>query len=134
MRRVLLSMTAALFLIPLPLLAQDRADIPDVIRGQIAAFEASDVTTAFGFASPTIRGMFGSAERFGRMVETGYPMVWRPAEVQFLDQREEFGLLVQRVLIQDAAGALHVLEYQMVPSGESWLVNGVRFAPTGAGV
>lgn len=134
MPRVLLSMTAALFVLPLPLLGQDRGTIPEVIRGQIAAFEESDVAAAFAYASPTIRGMFGTPERFGRMVESGYPMVWRPAEVRFLEQREESGLLFQRVMIRDAAGVLHVLEYQMVPDGESWLINGVRFAPTGAGV
>ena len=64
--------------------AQDaQGAIREVISDQIAAFEADDFATAFGFASPAIREMFGTPDRFGRMVREGYPMVWRPGGVRF---------------------------------------------------
>ena len=40
----------------------DAAAIRGVIRQQIDAFRAGDVDTAFGFASPGIRAMFGTSE------------------------------------------------------------------------
>ena len=54
-----------------------------MISKQIEAFKADDFDTAFSFASPMIQRMFGSASTFGEMVQNGYPMVWRPAEVRF---------------------------------------------------
>ena len=64
-----------------PAVSQDMLEpnpgIEDTIRGQMDAFLERDVAQAFTFASPNIQGMFGSAENFGRMVENGYPMVWR---------------------------------------------------------
>ena len=58
------------------------------IEGQIEAFLADDFSSAFTYASPNIRELFGSAERFGAMVRNGYPMVWRPDEFRFLELRE----------------------------------------------
>ena len=46
------------------------------------------MTAAFDYASPTIRGIFGSPDRFGAMVQQGYPMVYRPSEVRYLERRE----------------------------------------------
>lgn len=100
-----------------------------VIEAQIAAFLADDFDAAFDFASPAIRTIFGTPERFGQMVRQGYPMVHRPAEVRFLDQGERGAAILQRVLITDAGGRLHVLEYEMVRAGESFRINGVRIVP-----
>lgn len=106
----------------------------DVIRSQIDAFIADDVGTAFGFASPMIQGMFGTPERFGEMVRGGYPMVWRPDDVRFLDSRDAGPARYQTVMIRDQAGALHFLEYMMIKQGGEWRINGVRFLePPGAG-
>lgn len=106
-----------------------------VIEGQIAAFMADDFTAAFDFASPNIRALFGSAERFGQMVTQGYPMVHRPADLRFLEQSERGGAIYQRVLISDQGGRLHVLEYEMILSPDGFLINGVRIVPgQGAGV
>ncbi len=80
---------------------------------------------AFTFASPSIQGMFGTSDRFGDMVRRGYPMVWRPSEVQFLDLDNRGGLLFQRVMVRDAEGGVHFLEYQMVQVDGSWRINGV---------
>ncbi len=115
------------------------ADEPDatirgVISGQIEAFRADDVDTAFEFASPTIQGMFGTPGNFGRMVREGYPMVWRPADVRFSRLGERGGRPVQGVLLTDGAGRVHVLDYEMIEVDGVWRINGVRFRdPDGAG-
>ena len=54
--------------------------IESVISKQIEAFRADDFATAFTFASPNIRSMFGTPDNFGVMVRRGYPMVWRPGQ------------------------------------------------------
>ncbi len=104
-----------------------------VISAQIEAFEADDFDTAFTYASPTIQRMFGSAQNFGAMVKSGYPMVWRPNELKFLALEQRGGLLWQDVLVRDAQGALHILEYQMQQDGAGWKINGVNIRKATAG-
>lgn len=100
--------------------------IEATISAQIDAFLDDDFARAFTFASPNIQGMFGSSERFGQMVKRGYPMVWRPGDVQYLELREVSGNLWQRVLIRDQVGGVHMLDYQMIRTGEGWRINGVQ--------
>lgn len=128
MRRLLLALGLALCAAPAATqTVQPRNPaIEGVIQRQIEAFLADDFATAFTFASPAIKGIFGTPERFGQMVRQGYPMVWRPAEVRYLALREVAGALWQRVMIVDQAGSLHLLDYQMVPAGAGWQINGVQ--------
>jgi hypothetical protein len=102
---------------------------PATIQGQIDAFLADDFATAFTFASPAIKGIFGTSDRFGSMVRQGYPMVWRPGSVRYLDLEDRAGALYQKVLITDAQGVPHLLEYQMIETAEGWQINGVRIIP-----
>ena len=88
--------------------------VESTIQSQIEAFLEDDFSEAFTFASPSIRMLFGSAERFGAMVQNGYPMVWRPDEFRFLELREFDGQFWQKVLIRDELGTVHVLDYQMI--------------------
>jgi hypothetical protein len=105
-----------------------------VIEAQIAAFLADDFVAAFDFASPNIQAIFQSPERFGQMVTQGYPMVRRAANLRFLDQTERGAAIVQRVMITDAGGRLHVVEYEMIEAPSGFLINGVRVIPgQGAG-
>ena len=108
------------------------AAIRQVISDQIEAFEADDFATAFTFASPGTREMFGTPGRFGEMVREGYPMVWHPGDLRFSDLAERDGRTVQRVLVTDAAGALYVLEYEMVKGEQGWRIDGVRLLQEGA--
>lgn len=124
MRAVFVALIMSLW-IGLPAQAKD-ADIRGVISSQIEAFKVDDFDTAFTFASPTIRNLFGSPENFGRMVSKGYPMVWRPAEVTYLDLRMEGGAVFQDVRIVDATGKEHLLEYRMQETESGWKINGVR--------
>ena len=84
-----------------PLRAQG-SDIEATIGAQIEALRVDDFAEAFTYASPTIQDIFGNAENFGVMVQQGFPMVWRPAEVQYLGQHEADGFTYQQVLIRDA--------------------------------
>jgi hypothetical protein len=105
-----------------------------VIEAQIAAFLADDFVAAFDFASPNIQAIFQNPERFGQMVAQGYPMVHRPASIRFLEQSERGGAILQRVMITDAGGRLHVVEYEMIEAAGDFLINGVRVIPgQGAG-
>jgi hypothetical protein len=109
--------------------AAQEAPIQQTIRSQIDAFLADDFSRAFTFASPTIKGMFGTPENFGAMVKNGYPMVYRPADVQMMDLREVAGNLWQRVRITDQAGAGWLLDYMMVETAEGWQINAVQILP-----
>lgn len=109
------------------------APIRAVITAQIEAFEQDDFATAFTYASPTIRDVFGTAKNFGAMVKGGYPMVWRPGDVKFLALEEREGLLWQDVLVHDREGALHILEYQMQKGEKGWKINGVNIRRATAG-
>lgn len=102
-----------------------KAAIKDTIQGQINAFQADDFAAAFAFASPTIKRIFGNHANFGQMVKQGFPMVWRPDSVTYLEQSEAGGQVLQKVLIRDRAGAIHVLEYQMIKTADGWQINGV---------
>lgn len=126
MRRLILALILSLAAGAAP--AQE-ADIRSVISGQIEAFRADDFATAFDFASPNIKGMFGTADNFGQMVRNGYPMVWRPSDVQFGELREVAGRLWQRVIVRDAEGRFHALDYQMIETENGWQINAVQLLP-----
>lgn len=130
MRSVLLSFCLMFLLLPAAANAQAslprNPEIEATIQRQLDAFSVDDVSGAFGFASPTIKGLFGTPERFGMMVRQGYPMVWRPGATRYLDLRQEQGRLFQRVMITDMQGRLHLLDFQMIPAGDGWQINGVQ--------
>lgn len=134
LRNLCLALALAL---PAPALGQQGGPaapgtVEDVINRQIAAFEADDFDTAFGFASPALQRFFGTSERFGAMVRQGYPMVLGPEDLRFLQQRAQGDFLLQRVMILDREGRLHLLEYQMLPDESGFVINGVRLLSAGA--
>jgi hypothetical protein len=130
MRRELFAtiFAATLSMLAVPALAQE-GPIRETIQSQIDAFQADDFARAFTFASPNIKGLFGTAENFGAMVKDGYPMVYRPAEVEMGELREVAGNLWQRVRVIDQAGAAWFLDYMMVETPEGWQINAVQLLP-----
>ena len=114
-----------------PATAQEQP-IQDTIQSQIDAFIADDFAKAFSYASPNIKGLFGTAENFGAMVTQGYPMVHRPAEVEMQELREVAGNLWQRVRVTDQAGQAHFLDYMMIETPEGWQINAVQLLPAPA--
>lgn len=108
--------------------AQDNT-IEDVITDQLQAFNDRDIAGAWEHASPMIKGMFQTPENFGRMVETGYPMVWDNSDVRFLDA-DEFGAATrQEVQIQGPDGLFYILDYTMIQTPDGWQINGVQVIP-----
>ena len=119
-----------------PLAADPASDgIQATISSQIDAFRAGDMAGAFDFASQGIRQIFGTAETFGGMVERGYAMVIDPSELRYGDLRSEAAGPVQRVLVRDAGGVWHALDYLMVEEDGAWRIGGVEIVtapPVGA--
>ena len=101
-------------------------EIEGTINRQLEAFKADDFETAFTFATPTLQRLFQTPKNFERMVTQGYPMVWRPAEVTYLELSEIGNSYVQKVQIVDAKGYTHILAYQMVEVGGGWRIAGVQ--------
>jgi Domain of unknown function (DUF4864) len=124
MRIGLYGLLTAVFL-ALPAVAQEEP-IQATIQSQLDALDRDDFVTAFTFASPTIKGMFGTPENFGMMVKQGYPMVHHPAAVKMLELRTVAGNLWQRVMITDVEGKTHLLDYMMVESPDGWQINAVQ--------
>ncbi|MEP2783808.1 MAG: DUF4864 domain-containing protein [Pseudoruegeria sp.] len=123
----------ALLLLAVPVAAQE-STTQETISNQIIAFQSGAIGEAFEFASPSIQGLFGSPENFGQMVQSGYPMVWEPGQVTFLEADDLGHMQTQIVMIKDQSGVLHFLEYQLVIVDGNWRINGVRFLPApGAG-
>lgn len=106
--------------------ADSGSEIRAVIAAQIEAFRRDDWEAAFAFASPAIRSMFRTADRFGGMVRQGYPMVWRPARIEPGPLADGPRGPVQTMFIEDARGVLHEAEYEMQQVSGSWRINGVR--------
>lgn len=108
-------------------MADDRgAAIESVIQGQLDAFQRDDWDGAFGYASPNIRSMFGTPERFGQMVRGGYQMVWRPSRVEVGALENGPRGPVQIMYFEDASGALFEAAYEMIQIDGEWRINGVR--------
>ncbi len=125
---LVLALLAAAFLAPAerPARAAEPADsIRAVIVAQLDAFQANDPAAAFAHASPMIQSKFGTPEGFRRMVETGYPVIWRPARYEMLALAETAAGPVQTVLFQDREGRFFEAAYQMQLIDGVWRINGV---------
>ena len=103
--------------------------IEQVIGAQMEAFRAGDVEAAFAYASPGLQKIFGTSERFGTMVRSGYPPIWQPGYVRLLERREIAGRLWQKVLVEDSAGRAHLYDYQMITEEGVWRINAVQRLP-----
>jgi hypothetical protein len=133
MRRILIAVLVMLAA-ALPAHAEEPADtIQAVIAAQLQALQGNDLAAAFAHASPMIQSKFRTPEVFGQMVETGYPMIWRPAGHQMLDLVETARGAVQKVLFQDRQGRYFEAAYQMIQIDGVWRIDGVYLRPA-AGV
>lgn len=101
-------------------------EIEGTINSQFEAFRADDFDAAFTYAAPQLQQLFQSPQNFRRMVTDGYPMVWRPAEVRYLELRERGDALWQKVQITDAKGVTHILDYMMEQTDMGWRIGAVQ--------
>jgi hypothetical protein len=102
------------------------AQIETAIDQQLQAFKADDFKTAFEIAAPAIQQRFGTPERFAFVVIHGYPMVWRPTDVQYLGLEQHPDYALQSVMITDHNKTLHILVYEMISVDDVWRIGGVR--------
>ena len=103
----------------------DRTAIRDIIQSQVDAFRRDDGDAAFGLASPSIRGMFGSSDIFMDMVRQGYQPVYRPRAFDFGEIVTLDGQVTQKVHVVGPDGSPVTAFYPMtqLPDG-TWRING----------
>ena len=125
----LIAFLGLMLALALPATAQvsssDQDPIRDVIQRQVDAFRRDDGETAFGFASPAIRGMFGSSDVFMDMVRQGYLPVYRPRVFEFREIVTLHGMVTQKVHVVGPDGRPVTAFYPMAqqPDG-SWRIEG----------
>lgn len=103
----------------------DAVGIRAAIEAQLAAFVADDAAKAYSFASPAIQSMFGTPEDFLMMVQTNYPVVYRPASVLFRPLQVVDGELIQVVQMSDAEGRVWLAFYKMQKQADgAWRIDG----------
>jgi hypothetical protein len=113
-----------------PVSASDAKAVRSVVEAQLDAFATDDAKRAFSYAAPSIREMFGTPERFIEMVRAGYPAVYRPATVTFLNPERVQGQLVQGVHLTDAEGAQWLAIYRLERQPDkSWRISGCDVQP-----
>lgn len=103
----------------------DQTAIREVIEGQVEAFRRDDGAAAFGYASPSIQGIFGTAETFMDMVRQGYRPVYRPQVFEFREIVTLQGMVTQKVHVIGPDGRPVTAFYPMTqqPDG-SWRIEG----------
>ena len=74
----------------------DEPRIREVITRQLEAMNRGDDAAAFAIASPAIQTMFQNAPTFMRMVQMGYPQVYRSRSHRFLKLDTSDGRLSRR--------------------------------------
>jgi hypothetical protein len=96
------------------------------IEQQLAAFNTGDRAQAFELAAPSIRRMFGSAEKFAEMVRKQYAQLHHSSGAIFLELRRVNGRFVQRVRVMGEDGEIVHANYIMVRVNDgTWRVGGV---------
>jgi hypothetical protein len=105
--------------------AADTRAVQRVVRAQLDAFAADNAELAFSLAAPSIKEMFGSADNFLEMVRTGYPVVYRPASVTFLQPEPDAKEVVQPVHLTDGQGHAWLAVYRVQrQKDKTWRIAG----------
>lgn len=122
---------AALFVMAMsaPAAAQSSGEGPsqDIISRQLESFLSGDFATAYSYASPDIKRLYPTLERFMSMVQTGYLPVLRPGNYAFgQSERLADGRIQWNVLIDGPDGAGYTATYYMEQQADgSWKVDAV---------
>ena len=120
--------TAAAQTVSLP--ASERAAIRHVIEQQLEAFRRHDGKAAFAHAAPAIQELFGTPERFMRMVEHEYPPIYRPRSYTFRELELVGGEFTQSVTVVGEDGVAAEAFYLMARQSDgSWRVLGCILTP-----
>lgn len=99
----------------------------EVIEQQLDAFSRDAWDEAYGFAAPSIKRIFPSADAFANMVRGGYPMVWRNSSVEFLESGPAAGgaQYEQILRIVDQDGRSFLARYTLAEIDGAWRITGV---------
>lgn len=116
--------------------ASDESASQDIVTRQLEAFLAGDFATAYSFASPDIKRIFPTLDRFMSMVRNGYLPVLRPGNYAFgRVEKLADGRLEWEVLITGLDGADHTAAYIMERQADgSWMVDAVSLRKGAAGM
>ncbi len=111
---------------PAPVSDAEARAVRAVVQAQLKAMAADDARAAFGYAAPAIRDMYGTADNFLAMVRSAYPMVYRPASVQFQKPaRQASGEIFQDVRLVDAEGVAWLATYSLDRQKDgAWRITG----------
>jgi len=110
----------------------DSLAIQHVIEAQWQAFLDDDAEKAFALASPSVRDTFVTADNFMTTVRNDYPMVYRHAASQFLDEEMHPGFSFQLVKLSATDGEVWLVVYQMQKQEDGgWKIGGVVAVPRG---
>jgi Domain of unknown function (DUF4864) len=97
-----LSCLAAPVLAAPGLSADDEKAVRDVVAAQLAAFAADDAKKAFALAATPIQDMFKTPAKFMAMVQSQYPVVYRPATVTYFKPETDGEIITMKVQMTDA--------------------------------
>ncbi|MBV9076677.1 MAG: DUF4864 domain-containing protein [Methylobacteriaceae bacterium] len=107
--------------------AGERTELRGLIERQIEAFRRDDGAAAFGFASPALKTLFGSPERFMEMVRGGYRPVYRPRSYAFGPDRDGPDGPELALRIQDESGTDWDAVYSFEKGSDgAWSISGCR--------
>ena len=121
--------------------AQQALSLPDnlksvvqnIVGGQITAFKDRDHERAFGYAAPSIRQMFGTTDRFIKMVRSGYGAIYGAQKWSFGRGEVKGDALVQEVLLTGPADRDWVALYTLRKQQDgTWRISGVQILPGSA--
>jgi Domain of unknown function (DUF4864) len=81
---------------------EDEKSARDVVAAQLAAFAADDAKRAFALAAAPIQAVFKTPAKFMAMVQTQYPVVYRPSSVAYFKPEQEGDNIIMKVQMTDA--------------------------------
>ena len=101
--------------------------VQQVIAGQIDAFRQGAHEEAFRYAAPSIRGLFGSTDRFIAMVRQGYGAIYGAERYEFGRNRVTRDTILQEVRIVGPQGRDWVAIYTLRRQDDGgWKIAGVQ--------
>lgn len=105
--------------------------IETVIEQQRAALVAGDGTKAMAFATPALRGQFGTPENFMRMVRSSYAALLEARATRFLEGAVIEGTVVQplRLILPDNTVLVAIYQMEKQKDGR-WKIAGCVLAPS----
>ncbi|MEL6202341.1 MAG: DUF4864 domain-containing protein [Pseudomonadota bacterium] len=107
-----------------------------IISQQLESFLSGDFDTAYSYASPNIKRLFPTLDRFMSMVQSGYLPVLRPGNYAFgRVETAPDGRVLQEVTIRAPDGSDWTALYFMQQQEDgSWKVDGVNLRKGAAGL